>query len=63
MPEYKTHVGLVLTLSEVDGNYRVLLTGDRVKVVYEGKDKDKADTVYAETVAHYAQRKKDESGS
>ena len=67
LKEYTTHTGLKLELSseseDMDGPviYFVSLTGDKVKGLYEGTDRERAETMYEAEVAHYMQRAIDEA--
>lgn len=55
MPEYTTHVGLVLRW-ETGAKQRVTINGEREKVLYEGDDIKKAGETYSYAIRHYTQR-------
>ena len=60
MPQYAiTFTDTPLTLERVTeaGTHRVTLTGDRVKVLYEGRDIVEATAIYDAVVEHYEARK------
>lgn len=60
MAEYLTHTNLkLLWISDADG-HRVVLQGDREKLLIQTYDKTEAQRVYVATKAHYEQRKKEE---
>ena len=51
-----------LVLEWVQGDtQRVTLTGDREKVLYEGDNFGKANSVYQKVMAHYEKRKREET--
>ena len=59
MAKYVTHTSPALTLemSRHDLIYRVTITGDRTKLLYEGRDAARALEVYDYTKEHYEQRR------
>ena len=58
--EYLTHTNLTLALIEDADGCRVTLTGDREKVVWQGKDRLEAQRVYDGEKAAYKKRRKEE---
>ncbi len=63
LKEYTTHTSLKLELSEEGDDpddafiYFVSLVGDKVKGLYEGTDRERAETLYEAEVTHYEERK------
>ena len=60
MPKYEitfTHDPLTLERVQEGNLHRVTLTGDRRKVLYEGKDVREATDIYDAVVEHYEARK------
>jgi hypothetical protein len=57
MPSFTTHVGLVVEW-KAGPVHLVTITGERIKVLYEGDNMGEAKAVYDEVVAHYGEREK-----